>query len=74
MACLRVVKSHHCYDYKDPIGEEFKCLREPENQHGEYAISLYSKIITHIMEIIGHIPDALAEVAHRMMSEWKVPR
>ena len=54
------------------IDEEFKCLREPENQHSENATSVYSKKMHQKMEIVGptHQESALGKAVHLLMSEW----
>ena len=51
--------------------EELECLRNPENQHSEHAVSVRFKKNNQRMKFIGHITDALAKVAHGLMSEWR---
>ena len=45
---------------------------EPEDQHSNHAVSVYSKKNNQRIKVIGHIPDSLIKVVHELISEWKV--
>ena len=61
-----VVKGHHVYDYEYQIPERFKCCVEDNNLFSRHAIVVKSK--KEGEEIIGHVPDSLANILRPLMS------
>ena len=54
--------------------EKKNILREAEDQHSQYAVSVHSEKTNQIMKVIEHILGELAKLVNRLISDWKVLR
>ena len=64
------VKGHHAYRTESRIGDEFRCEREVVNRHSEAAIV----VISTRDEVMGHIPNRLAQTLSLMLDNGYVKK
>lgn len=62
------MKGHHVYRSDFTIGAIFNCEHEPTNTHSTWAIVVKKST----GEVVGHIPDSLAEVLLPLLTSGEV--
>jgi len=81
------IKGHHVYEYKYVINEELRCVPESTNKYSSNAIVVKAKGEGNVKGmkekekkknkkkstgIVGHVPDALAEVLYPLVTSGKI--